>query len=73
MTSLEFFRRVSEEWSIVISPEAAVDTILGTQLDGGELAANARRFEALLVEAGLASGLSDRTVLVGERAGRGWS
>lgn len=70
MTSLEFFRRIAEEWSIVVSPEAAVETVFRTELDGGELAANARRFESLMVEAGLASGLSDRTVLVGERAGR---
>jgi hypothetical protein len=69
MTSSEFFRRVGEEWGLVMSPDAALATTFRTELDGSDLAVNARRFERLMIEGGLASGLSDRTVLVGERAG----
>ena len=70
MTSDDFFRRLREEWDIVVSPSAATGTTLSDNLDGDELAINLRRFERLLIESGLASGLSDRTVLVGERAAR---
>lgn len=69
MTSSDFFRRVADEWHLVASPEAALGTSLRDELDGAELALNFRRFEKLLIDAGLAVGLSDRTVLVGERAG----
>lgn len=71
MTSHEFFVRLAQEWGLVVSPEAARGTVYAQDLEGSSLAANARRFERVLMEAGLASGLSDRTVLVGERAGRG--
>jgi hypothetical protein len=70
MTSQDFFVRIGEEWGLVVSPDAATETVLRNELDGAYLAVNARRFEKLLIEAGLASGVSDRTVLVGERAGR---
>lgn len=70
MNSSQFFRRVAEEWHLVASPEAATGTSLRDELDGAELALNFRRFEKLLIDAGLAAGLSDRTVLVGERAAR---
>jgi hypothetical protein len=70
MTSSEFFRRVAEEWCLIMSPEAAVGSAFKAELDGSELAANCRRFEKSLIDAGLASGLSDRTVLVGEQTGR---
>jgi len=70
MPSAEFFRRAAEEWGLVMSPEGAAGTAFAAELDGAELALNARRFERLMIEAGLASGLSDRTVLVGEQAGR---
>ena len=70
MTSDEFFRRVRLEWNIIVSPSAAAGTALADDLDGDELTLNLRRFERLLIECGLASGLSDRTVLVGERAAR---
>ena len=70
MTSGDFFDRLRDEWGIIISPSAAIGTAFAKELDGAELAVNARRFERMLIEAGLASGLSDRTVLVGERAGR---
>jgi hypothetical protein len=70
MTSGEFFVRIAEEWGLVLSPESATGTALTADLDGSDLSVNARRFEKVLVDAGLAAGVSDRTVLVGERAGR---
>lgn len=70
MTSGDFFRRLRDEWGLVISPDAALGTDLRNELDGASLAVNARRFERVMIDAGLASGLSDRTVMVGERAGR---
>jgi len=70
MTSERFFERVMEEWSLVVSPLAADGTWIGELLDGEDLSINAKRFERRLIEAGLASNLSDRTVLVGETAGR---
>ena len=60
MTSDDFFRRLREEWDIVVSPSAATGTTLAGNLDGDELTINLRRFERLLIESGLASGLSDR-------------
>lgn len=71
LESERFFDRMKEEWNIVVSPRAAIGTTLAHDLDGDELTTNIRRFERLLIESGLASGLSDRTVLVGERASRG--
>jgi hypothetical protein len=68
MSSTEFFARVREEWGLIIGQEGAI--ALADELDGAELARNARRAESLLSEAGLAIGLSDRTVMVGERAAR---
>ena len=56
MTSDDFFRRLREEWDIVVSPSAATGTTLSDNLDGDELAINLRRFERLLIESGLASG-----------------
>jgi hypothetical protein len=70
MTSQVFFQRIRDEWGLVISPEAAGGTGYAESLDGVYLAMNARRFERLMIDAGLASGLSDRTVMVGEDAGR---
>ena len=70
LTSDKFFRRIRQEWNIIVSPSAAARTTLADDLDGDELTLNLRRFERLLIECGLATGLSDRTVLVGERAGR---
>lgn len=69
MTSAGFFERVGQEWGLVLSHDSAAATSLGGELDGADLAVNARRYEKLMVEAGLATGISDRTVLVGERAG----
>lgn len=70
MTSQMFFQRIRDEWSLVISPEAARGTRYAEDIDGALLAINARRFERILIDAGLASGLSDRTIMVGEAAGR---
>ena len=70
MSSDDFFIRVASEWDLVISPNSATGATLAADVDGPDMAMNARRFEQLLIECGLASGLSDRTVLVGERAGR---
>jgi hypothetical protein len=66
MTSAEFFRRVRSEWGLVIGPGSGAR--IADELDGVELERNARRAEAVLSNAGLALGLSDRTVMVGERA-----
>ena len=70
MTSDDFLDRVRDEWGIVASPSAAAGTTLVNDLDGDDLTTNLRRFERLMIESGLASGLSDRTVLVGERSAR---
>ena len=67
MTSREFFLKLYQGWGIVLSAEAAAQTDLLGQLDGSELARNARRAERLLVDAGLAVSLSDSTTVVGER------
>lgn len=70
MTSRDFFAAVREEWGFVINQESATGTTLGSQLDGAGLERNARHAERLLSDAGLALGLSDRTIMVGERAAR---
>lgn len=70
MSSREFFNAVRKEWGLVINQDSAADTVLRSQLDGADLARNARRAERLMSEAGLAVGLSDRTTIVGERASR---
>lgn len=70
MPSEEFWQAVFEEWGIVVGPDQVARTTLAGQLDGADLARNARRAEAVLSEAGLAVALSDRTTLVGERAMR---
>lgn len=70
MPSDQFFSRVFDEWGVVISPDAAAGTDLYGRVDGADLARNARAAEQVLIEAGLAVGLSDRTTLVGERLRR---
>ena len=70
MSSRDFFLAIKKEWGLVINQEAAAGTSLASQVDGAALAQNARRFEKLLSDAGLAIGLSDRTTLVGERIAR---
>lgn len=68
MTSLQFFAAVRDEWGLVIDQPAG--TRLAGELDGADLQRSARRAERLLSDAGLAISLSDRTVMVGERAQR---
>ena len=68
MTSAEFFRAVREEWGLVIDEGAG--TRLASEIDGAELQRSGRRAEARMADAGLAVSLSDRTVVVGERARR---
>jgi len=68
LPSSQFFRRIAQEWGLVISADAAIGTTFGDELDGPDLVNNARRFERLMIDAGLAADLSDRTVMVGERA-----
>jgi hypothetical protein len=70
MPSRDFFAAVRREWGLVINQESAVDTTLAEQLDGTGLERNARRAEKLMSDGGLALGLSDRTMMVGERASR---
>lgn len=70
MSSREFFAAIREEWGLVVNQEAAATTALGTLLDGAALERNARKAEKLMSDAGLALGLSDRTMMVGERARR---
>ncbi len=71
MTSDQFFSSLFEEWGLVVGPDEAARTSVVEHVDGAELARNARRAESLLADAGLALTLSDRTVIVGERARRG--
>lgn len=71
MTSDEFFSCLFEEWGLVVGPDEAALTSVVDRVDGAELARNATRAELLLADAGLALNLSDRTVIVGERARRG--
>ena len=68
MTSQEFFDALFAEWGFVVGQDQAGPTSLVNQLDGAELERNARRAELLMADAGLALNLSDRTVVVGERA-----
>lgn len=70
MSSREFFAAIRSEWGLVVNQEAASATALATMLDGAALERNARKAEKLMSDAGLAVGLSDRTTMVGERAGR---
>ena len=70
MTSHEFFDALYSEWGLVIGQDQAAHTALVDQVDGAELERNARRAELLMADAGLALDLSDRTVIVGERAKR---
>ena len=70
MDSGAFFDRLHEEWGFVLAQDAAARTARPGQVDGAELERNARRAEQLMAEAGLALGLSDRTVVIGERAKR---
>jgi hypothetical protein len=70
MASRDFFAAVRREWGLVINQEAASGTAIGALLDGANLERNSRRAEKLMSDAGLALGLSDRTTVVGERAGR---
>lgn len=72
MSSREFFTAVYDEWGLVVNQEAAAATALAAQLDGAALERNARKAEKLMSDAGLALGLSDRTMMVGERARRAW-
>ena len=70
MSSRDFFRAIRSEWGLVVNQEAASATALASMLDGAALERNARKAEKLMSDAGLAVGLSDRTTMVGERAGR---
>jgi len=70
MPSRQFFAEMRSEWGLVINQESAASTALATLLDGAGLERNARKAEKLMSDAGLALGLSDRTTMVGERAGR---
>jgi hypothetical protein len=69
MTSSEFFAALRSEWSLVVDQTAG--TRLADRLDGADLQRSAARAEQRLSHAGLAISLSDRTVVVGERAKRG--
>ncbi|MDP9388134.1 MAG: hypothetical protein M3Q48_09555 [Actinomycetota bacterium] len=70
MPSDEFWQAVFDEWGLLVGPDQLASTSLAGQLDGADLARNARRAEAVLADAGMAVALSDRTTLVGERAVR---
>lgn len=70
MSSETFFSRLYEEWGLVVGQSAAAATDLAGEVDGAELERNARRAEQRMADAGLALGLSDRTMVVGERAKR---
>jgi hypothetical protein len=70
MTSDEFFEALYNEWGLVIGQDQAALTSIADDVDGAEVVRNARRAEVLLADAGLALNLSDRTVVVGERARR---
>ncbi len=73
MTSQDFFDALFDEWGVVVGQDQAARTGLVDDVDGAELERNARRAELLMADAGLALALSDRTVVVGERAKRGAS
>ncbi len=68
MTSAEFFAAIRDEWGLII--DEAASTRLTAEIDGAELQRSGRRAEARMADAGLALSLSDRTVVVGERAKR---
>lgn len=68
MTSAEFFAAIRNEWGLMV--DEAAGTRLAAEIDGAALQRNGRRAEARMAEAGLAVALSDRTVIVGERAKR---
>ncbi|WP_376964141.1 hypothetical protein ABNQ39_26690 [Azospirillum sp. A26] len=70
LSSRDFFSALYKEWNVVVSPEAGQKTSLLSTLDGSELARNARRAEALLVDAGVGIALSDSTTMIGERVRR---
>lgn len=70
MASDVFWQAVFDEWGLVVGAGQLGETSLAGQLDGADLARNARRAEAVLAEGGMAVALSDRTTLVGERAAR---
>ena len=70
MSSSDFMARVRDEWGLLINQESVTGTVFASHLDGIALARNARSAERLLIDAGLAVGLSDRTTVVGERAKR---
>jgi hypothetical protein len=70
MSSDEFFEAIFEEWGLVITQSAAGRTALSGEIDGAQLERNGRRAEQQLADSGLALSLSDRTTVVGERAGR---
>jgi hypothetical protein len=70
MSSSQFFARIHEEWGLVVDQDAATQTAVSGQVDGAELERNRRRAEQRMADAGLALALSDRTVVVGERAKR---
>lgn len=63
----QFLGSVFAEWNLVIGEAEAVGTDLGEQVEGAELRRNARFFEELMVNAGLALALSDQTCMVGQR------
>lgn len=68
MNSAEFFATIRSEWGLVI--DEAAGTRLAAEVDGAELQRSGRRAETRMADAGLALSLSDRTVVVGERARR---
>jgi hypothetical protein len=70
MTSDDFWKSAFAEWRVVVSADQLQLTNLDEHLDGADLVRNAARAESILVEAGLAIALSDRTTIVGERARR---
>lgn len=65
MSSSDFMKALFEEWRFVISDAHIGETALSNEIEGGLLARNARHFEALLVNSGVAVALSDQTCMVG--------
>lgn len=63
----DLLQRIWAEWNIIVGEAEAVGTLVIGQVDGSELRRNARYFESLLVDAGLAIALSDQTCMVVER------
>jgi hypothetical protein len=62
-----FLELVFQQWAIVIGEAEAVGTELAGEVEGDELRRNSRFLEDLLVNSGLALGLSDQTFVVGMR------